>query len=69
MNRVIQIDEPDQCVVVGVEHDYEGDYVTLRLFFGDPRKNPDEVVFLSAAGAELLGRGLLDAAEQTRGTS
>lgn len=69
MNRVAQIDEPDQCLVVGVEHDDGGDYVTLRLFFGDPRQDPGEVALLSAAGAELLGRGLLDAAEQTRGTS
>jgi hypothetical protein len=69
MNRVAQIDEPDQRLVVGVEQEDGGDYVTIRLFFGDPRQDPDEVVFLSATGAELLGRGLLDAAEQTRGTS
>jgi hypothetical protein len=64
---VTQIDEPDQSVVVLVEHDYEDDYVALLVFFEDTRKDPNEVVLLSATGAERLCHALVDAAGQARG--
>jgi hypothetical protein len=65
---VTQIDEPDQTVVVHVDEEV----VALLVYFQDPCKpleEPDEVVFLSAVGAERLGFALVHAAVQARETS
>jgi hypothetical protein len=68
MNDIVitQIDEPDQTVVVRVEEDI----VALRVFFGDPREEPNQFdVLLGAAGAERLGGALILAATHAREAS
>jgi len=60
MNKVAQIEEPDQTIAVVVEDDV----VALVLFFPDTKDpaEPDEIMFLGAAGAEQLGHALVHAA-------